>query len=74
MKEAEPDDVFWEEIDEMIRVMHNKKAFEEAITKLNKQNHPLFLKTRIRHLNDAYYEYDFEVEYNRQMAESYAEE
>ena len=74
LKEAEPDDVFWEEIDEMIRVMHNKKAFEEAITKLNKQNHPLFLKTRIRHLNDAYYEYDFEVEYNRQMAESYAEE
>lgn len=28
---------------------------------------------RVRHLSNAYDEYDFEVEYNRQMAESYAE-
>ena len=73
LTEEDPDKAFWEEINEMIRVMHNKKLFEEAITKLNKQNHPLFLKTRIRHLNDAYNEYDFEVEYARQMAENYAE-
>ena len=58
---------------EQNRLEHNKKAFDDAMANLKQESYSLLLKTRVRHMYDLYLEYDFEVEYNRQMAESYAE-
>jgi hypothetical protein len=73
LSEAEPTELFWREMHELIRLMHKKKYFEKALEEIKKKELPLYLMARVRHLSNAYDEYDFEVEYNRQMAESYAE-
>jgi hypothetical protein len=73
LSEADPTEVFWKEIDELVRLMHKKDHFEKALEDIKRKKQPLHMMARVRHLVNAYDEYDFEVEYNRQMAESYAE-
>lgn len=72
--EAEPNSQFWNEIYELIRIMYNNKQFVDALAMLKNETQPFFLKTRITHLIDVYWEYVFEVNYNKQMEERYVEE
>ena len=73
LSETEPTEIFWREMDELIRLMYNKEHFEKALKRIKKKEMPLHMRARIRHFSNAYDEYDFEVEYNRHMAECYEE-
>lgn len=73
LSEAEPTEGFWGEMDELVRLMHKKRHFEKALEEIKKKKLPIHMMARVRHLTNTYDEYDFEVEYNRQMAENYAE-
>ena len=72
-KIEKPTDAYWKQLDQLIGSMPENKLLENALELIDKEELPLEIRARFKHFDMAYWEMDFNIQYNRQMMEAYEE-
>lgn len=70
-KESSPNDGYWKQLEELFGLMHKNTSFEEALKLIGQETLPLSIRAKFIHFENAYYEYCFNIDYAKQMAEAY---
>lgn len=66
-----PTEAYWEQLNELISIMHKNSLFETALDLIKSDDLPLAVSAKAKHFDSLYDEYCFNIDYAKQMAEAY---
>ncbi|MEE1282161.1 MAG: AbiH family protein [Acutalibacteraceae bacterium] len=69
-EEENPDDTYWEQLEELFNLMYKNELFENALKLIKPETLTLPIRAKFIHFKNAYYEHCFYTDYTKQMEEA----